>query len=198
MFEDLAGKVAVVTGGARGLGLSMGRALARQGVRVGLVDLLDDVHASAAALAEELGVESVGATADVTSADDVAAAFAHVSETPRKPVSAGQRRRHHGLGGQPRRHRGVVAPGDRHQPHGHVPLLPGAWPRLPRRRPRRRDRERLVDVGPGRQRAPAPDLVQRLQGRGRPADQVARRGMGRPRRARERHRAGLLPVRHDP
>ena len=85
MFEDLAGKVAVVTGGARGLGLSMGRALARQGVRVGLVDLLDDVHASAAALAEDLGVESVGATADVTSADDVAAAFAHVSETLGSP-----------------------------------------------------------------------------------------------------------------
>ena len=86
MFEDLAGKVAVVTGGARGLGLSMGRALARHGVRVGLVDLLDDVHASAAALAEDLGVESVGATADVTSADDVAAAFARVSETLGSPA----------------------------------------------------------------------------------------------------------------
>ena len=40
MFEDLAGRVAVVTGGARGLGLSMARALARHGVNVGLVDLL--------------------------------------------------------------------------------------------------------------------------------------------------------------
>jgi NAD(P)-dependent dehydrogenase (short-subunit alcohol dehydrogenase family) len=80
VFEDLEGKVAVVTGGARGLGLSMARSLARHGVRVGLVDLLEEVDASATALAEEAGVESVGATADVTSADDVAAAFAGVSE----------------------------------------------------------------------------------------------------------------------
>ena len=64
----------------------MGRALARHGVRVGLVDLLDDVHAGAAALAEDLSVESVGATADVTSAEDVAAAFAHISETLGSPA----------------------------------------------------------------------------------------------------------------
>ena len=90
----------------------MARALARHGVNVGLVDLLDDVHASAAALADDLGVESVGTTADVTSADDVAAAFAHVSETLGSPP-AGERRGHHGLGGQPGRPRGVVAPRDR-------------------------------------------------------------------------------------
>ena len=75
MFEDLEGKVAVVTGGARGLGLSMARSLARHGVRVGLVDLLDEVEASAETLPGAVGV-----TADVTSADDVAAAFASVSE----------------------------------------------------------------------------------------------------------------------
>ena len=80
MFEDLEGKVAVVTGGARGLGLSMARALARHGVRVGLVDLLDDVEASSATLAEETGAESVGTTADGTSAADVEAAFARVSD----------------------------------------------------------------------------------------------------------------------
>jgi NAD(P)-dependent dehydrogenase (short-subunit alcohol dehydrogenase family) len=75
VFEDLEGKVAVVTGGARGLGLSMARALARHGVRIGLVDLLEEVEESAAALPD-----AVGTTADVTSADDVAAAFARVSE----------------------------------------------------------------------------------------------------------------------
>jgi NAD(P)-dependent dehydrogenase (short-subunit alcohol dehydrogenase family) len=79
MFEDLAGQVAVVTGGARGLGNSMARALARQGVAVGLVDLLDQVHESAEQLAADHGVRSVGATADVTSADDVAAAFARIA-----------------------------------------------------------------------------------------------------------------------
>jgi NAD(P)-dependent dehydrogenase (short-subunit alcohol dehydrogenase family) len=75
VFEDLEGKVAVVTGGARGLGLSMAHALARHGVRIGLVDLLEEVEESAAALPD-----AVGTTADVTSADDVAAAFARVSE----------------------------------------------------------------------------------------------------------------------
>jgi NAD(P)-dependent dehydrogenase (short-subunit alcohol dehydrogenase family) len=79
VFEDLAGQVAVVTGGARGLGLSMAGALARQGVHIGLVDQLDLVRESASALAEEHGVRGTGATADVTSAGDVATAFAHVS-----------------------------------------------------------------------------------------------------------------------
>ncbi len=85
MFDDLAGKVAVVSGGARGLGFSMARALARHGVKVGLLDLLDDVEASAGRLAEESSVETVGVTADVTSADEVAAAFARVSEVLGSP-----------------------------------------------------------------------------------------------------------------
>jgi NAD(P)-dependent dehydrogenase (short-subunit alcohol dehydrogenase family) len=85
VFDDLAGNAAVVTGGARGLGLSMARALARHGVRIGLVDLLDDVETSAAQLADELNVEAVGVQADVTSADDVAAAFARVSEALGSP-----------------------------------------------------------------------------------------------------------------
>jgi sorbose reductase len=91
VFDDLAGKVAVVSGGARGLGLSMARALARHGVRVGLIDLLEDVEASAARLAEELGVDAVGVRTDVTSAGDVESAFARVSDvlgTPSLLVNA--------------------------------------------------------------------------------------------------------------
>jgi NAD(P)-dependent dehydrogenase (short-subunit alcohol dehydrogenase family) len=85
LFEDLAGKVAVVTGGARGLGFSMASALARQGVSVGLVDLLDGVHASAERLAAAHGVAAAGATADVTSAEDVAAAFATIADALGSP-----------------------------------------------------------------------------------------------------------------
>jgi NAD(P)-dependent dehydrogenase (short-subunit alcohol dehydrogenase family) len=81
VFEDLAGKVAVVSGGARGLGLSMARALARHGVRVGLLDLLEEVEASA----EALGVDAVGVRADVTSAESVAAAFDRVAEVLGSP-----------------------------------------------------------------------------------------------------------------
>jgi NAD(P)-dependent dehydrogenase (short-subunit alcohol dehydrogenase family) len=85
VFDDLDGKVAVVTGGARGLGLSMASALARHGVRVGLVDLLPEVEASAESLAGDAGVETAGVIADVTSADDVAAAFGRISETLGSP-----------------------------------------------------------------------------------------------------------------
>jgi len=80
VFEDLSGQVAVVTGGARGLGLSMARALARQGVNVGLLDQLDSVGDSAASLAGELGVAGTGVTADVTSAEAVASAFVRIGE----------------------------------------------------------------------------------------------------------------------
>ena len=48
MFEDLDGKVAVVTGGARGLGLEMADALAEMGCAVALLDVGDGVGGSAA------------------------------------------------------------------------------------------------------------------------------------------------------
>ena len=66
MLEDLTGQVAVVTGGARGIGFSLARALARQGVAVALFDLLDDVAGSAGTLAET-GPKTLGLRVDVTS-----------------------------------------------------------------------------------------------------------------------------------
>ncbi|WP_438354385.1 SDR family oxidoreductase [Microbacterium sp. CJ88] len=77
-FPDLAGRTAVVTGGARGLGYSLASALARQGAKVALLDLLPEVEASAARLAEETGVATASATVDVTDATSVEAAFAQV------------------------------------------------------------------------------------------------------------------------
>jgi NAD(P)-dependent dehydrogenase (short-subunit alcohol dehydrogenase family) len=77
MLEDLNGQVAVVTGGARGIGFALAGALARLGVRVALVDLLDEVADSAAALAAA-GVQTLGLRVDVTSEDALAAAFAEV------------------------------------------------------------------------------------------------------------------------
>ena len=56
MFEDLDGKVAVVTGGARGLGLEMADALAEMRCAVALLDVGDGVEASAAELGERRGV----------------------------------------------------------------------------------------------------------------------------------------------
>ncbi|MCS5713614.1 SDR family oxidoreductase [Herbiconiux sp. CPCC 205716] len=76
MFENLRGRTAVVTGGARGLGYSLATALAGQGVNVALLDLLPIVGSSAARLTSEYGVEARGYEVDVTDADAVEAAFA--------------------------------------------------------------------------------------------------------------------------
>ena len=60
MFEDLAGQVAVITGGARGLGFSMAQALARWGTKIALLDVLAEVKDSAATVQHEFAVKSVG------------------------------------------------------------------------------------------------------------------------------------------
>jgi NAD(P)-dependent dehydrogenase (short-subunit alcohol dehydrogenase family) len=61
--RTLPGKVAVITGGARGIGQALARALAREGVVVAIGDL---DAASAAAAAAELGGGSIGLALDVT------------------------------------------------------------------------------------------------------------------------------------
>jgi hypothetical protein len=78
VFEDLEGKVAVVTGGARGLGLRMARALAERGAHIALLDVLPDVEESAQALRSDFPVQSLGVRGDVTDEDSIAAAFARV------------------------------------------------------------------------------------------------------------------------
>ncbi|WP_104090097.1 MULTISPECIES: SDR family oxidoreductase [unclassified Cryobacterium] len=75
MHADLTGKVAVITGGARGLGYSLATALAAQGVSVGLIDLLDGVAESAATLARDYGVATASVRVDVTDAAALDAAF---------------------------------------------------------------------------------------------------------------------------
>ncbi|SDP50431.1 NAD(P)-dependent dehydrogenase, short-chain alcohol dehydrogenase family [Nakamurella panacisegetis] len=79
MYEDLKGKVAVVTGGARGLGYQMAGALAALGAEVALLDLLPEVTDSAARLAGEKGVRTVGIAADVTDQTSIGNAVAAVA-----------------------------------------------------------------------------------------------------------------------
>ena len=79
MFDDLTGRIAMVTGGARGLGFQMATALARQGVHVALLDRLPEVVDSAARLAEAHGVRSIGVTVDVTDAASLATGTERVS-----------------------------------------------------------------------------------------------------------------------
>ena len=69
MAEPLAGQVAVVTGGAQGIGLAVARRLAGQGARVVIWDMDGALAASTAA-----GLGGEGRALDVTDAEAVAAA----------------------------------------------------------------------------------------------------------------------------
>jgi len=76
---SLRDKVAVVTGGARGLGLEMMRALAEAGAAVASVDLLRAQGEEATRdIARDYGVRAAAYTADVTDAAQVAATFATI------------------------------------------------------------------------------------------------------------------------
>ena len=73
-MPDLSGSTAIVTGGARGIGLAMARALAECGASIGLIDLLAEVSDSAATLTKETGVvaaEHLDQDVSVADASDV-------------------------------------------------------------------------------------------------------------------------------
>ena len=78
MDLGLGGGVAVVTGGANGIGLACAQGLAREGCRVALWDLAPEVEGVAAALGRELGVAALGLRVDVA---DFAGLQAAVGET---------------------------------------------------------------------------------------------------------------------
>jgi 3-oxoacyl-[acyl-carrier protein] reductase len=73
-------RVAVITGGARGIGFEIARTLASQGARVVLGDLDAEAAAEAAGRLIELGLEASSADCDVTDGDDVAALVAHATD----------------------------------------------------------------------------------------------------------------------
>jgi NAD(P)-dependent dehydrogenase (short-subunit alcohol dehydrogenase family) len=81
VFQDLRGKVAVVTGGGRGLGYSLAEALANDDVAVGLLDVLPDVEETARSLGAERSVPALGVVTDVRDAAAVDAAFEAVTQS---------------------------------------------------------------------------------------------------------------------
>lgn len=73
MAQRLAGKVALISGGARGMGASHARAMVAEGAKVMIADLLDE---EGAAVAAELGDAARYLHLDVTDPDGWAAAVA--------------------------------------------------------------------------------------------------------------------------
>ena len=80
MFEDLKGRVAVITGGAGGIGYSIATAYAAQGMDVALLDLSPKVAESAERLAAEHGVKSIGLPVDVTDPAAVETVFGGIEQ----------------------------------------------------------------------------------------------------------------------
>src|SRR6202142_3087294 len=65
MELELTGRVAVVTGGASGIGWACAPALSREGCKVALWDMSTQVKESAGVLAREFGGSSLGISVDV-------------------------------------------------------------------------------------------------------------------------------------
>jgi NAD(P)-dependent dehydrogenase (short-subunit alcohol dehydrogenase family) len=70
-MRDLAGKVAVVTGAASGIGLAVARQLGADGMRVMLADVEEPALAAAAAALAAEGIETAATVTDVSDADSV-------------------------------------------------------------------------------------------------------------------------------
>lgn len=70
-MEDLQGKVAVITGGASGIGLATAKRLAREGVRVALADIEEKTLEGASEEVRGLGAEVLAVAVDVGNREQV-------------------------------------------------------------------------------------------------------------------------------
>lgn len=78
--SSLAGRVALVTGGARGLGEQICRTLARAGARIAIVDLRNELAQAVAGSLKETGADSHVIAADIGSPDQAQRAIQNAAE----------------------------------------------------------------------------------------------------------------------
>src|SRR4051794_36528477 len=71
MANELAGKVALVTGGGRGIGRAIALRFAEAGAAVGITSRTAEQVDETAALLREIGAKFVAVTGDVSKAEDV-------------------------------------------------------------------------------------------------------------------------------
>ena len=76
----MAGKVALVTGAANGIGRATAKRLARDGIAIGVLDLLEDGAAKVADEINQAGGKAIALAADVSRRESVQAALAKLRE----------------------------------------------------------------------------------------------------------------------
>lgn len=78
MSKRLAGKTAIVTGGARGIGLVIARRLATEGASMTIMDILEGEIEKAVQSLKDEGLQAEGFVADVTSPEQVEAVMKEI------------------------------------------------------------------------------------------------------------------------
>uniref|UniRef100_UPI004049C4C1 SDR family NAD(P)-dependent oxidoreductase n=1 Tax=Brachybacterium sp. GPGPB12 TaxID=3023517 RepID=UPI004049C4C1 len=195
---DLTGRTALVTGGAKGLGLAMAKGLAQHGAPIVLADIDDATGQQAAKdLAAETGVEVSYRHLDVTDQAMVEKVVAEIDQEVGGIEillnNAGRTIHHPVEDGDGEKWRAVMSL----NLDGVYHVL-SAVGRAMLERGRGEHHQHRLHERHHRQHAPDPGLLQRLQGRGPQPHPLRRARVGLPRRARERDRARLHAHRADP
>ena len=188
---NLKGRVAVVTGGGQGIGLACVEALSEAGAEVYIADRNPKAAAEGRAAMKAKGYVAEVIEMEVTNFETGRRGRGEGNEGERADRYSGLQRRHCALGDRGgRRDRRALAQRHRRQPQRPLLVLPGVRQAHAGGRTRV-DRQYRLDVRRHRQQAASASLLQRLQGRRASSDEIARRRMGRARRARQRRRADL-------
>jgi NAD(P)-dependent dehydrogenase (short-subunit alcohol dehydrogenase family) len=80
-MKDFAGKVAVITGGAGGIGFAMARAFGQRGMKVAIADVEGETCTKAVEALRREGIEGIGCACDVSDRESLAAAAARIIAT---------------------------------------------------------------------------------------------------------------------